>query len=493
MNMNATNMKRTLLAALGAALLAAGAAAEMLPLRINYQGKLIDPTTNAPKTGPVTLTFKLYNDPTLSGAGNLLYTETQSNIPLTNGAFSVQIGSLTAISRELFLGASVYLGVTVSGDSEMTPRQNLAMSAYAYTANQLSDNTDVRLVAGVTYSTFTNGGNLTVPGGVSGSSASFTNGLTASSGTFLAGGGSQYSIASSSGLYMSSGTLRINAEGGIINTYGLTSGTGTFTAWVTASTAAFTGTGGSVYSVTTASGAQINGGTLDVNGGGGITNSYGIWTTTLTFLPTAAPAAVSASQGGFYFDSTTKKLMISQDKGSWQVVLDTRTETMWIPTVTHPQATGTIAMSAVANQVKCVRMYMTENFLVERMAFEVTTLLAGSSGDVGIYSDAGNLIVHTGALSTASTGAKSATGLSGFLQRQTMYRYCFCNTSTTPAARSVNTTDVTNTLENSFIASPAEGTAANACAAGVLPATLGTITSASVVPVLSVIANTTGP
>jgi len=473
------------------ALLAAPCAAEIQPQMINFQGKLLNPGTINPQIGPVGLTFKLYSVPT---GGSALFTETQSNIPLTNGVFSVVIGTTAAIPRDLFLGASVYLGVTVTGDAggEMLPRANLAMSPFAFSANQLSDNTEVRLVAGITYSTFTNGGNLIVPGGVSGSSASITNALTASSGTFLGGGGSQYSIASSSGLYMSSGTLAVNGEGGIDNTYGLVSTTGTFTAGLTASSGAFTALGASVYSVTAASGVQVNGGTLDVNGSGGITNSYGIVTDTMTWLASAAPAVSNASQGSLYFDSTVNKLELSQDKGSWQVLLDTRTETMWIPTVTHPQITSSSGLSTTTNKAKCIRFYMTENFLINEIGIEIVTR-SNSTADVGFYDDSGNLLTHTGSFSTNTVGLVTTTGLSGFLSRGTMYRYCSCSASTTPTARSVSTTDVTNNLENVFVASPVEGTAANGCTAGVLPATLGTITNASVIPVLAVIANSTAP
>ena len=158
-------MNRKKLLGIILALAAAPALALIQPLRINFQGKLIDPSTNNPRTGPVTLIFNLYNVPT---AGASLYTETQS-MTVTNGVFSVEIGTITALSRELFLGASVYLGVTVQGDTEMLPRQNLVMSAYAFTANQLSDLNEVRLIAGPTYSTFTAAGNLDVPSGISAS------------------------------------------------------------------------------------------------------------------------------------------------------------------------------------------------------------------------------------------------------------------------------------------------------------------------------------
>ena len=237
-------MNRNRLLGIVLALAAAPAAALIQPLRINFQGKLINPVTNNPQAGPVNLTLKIWNDPTSVLAANLMYTEVQNGVPLTNGVFSIQIGVNNGIPRDLFLGASAYLGVTVNSDSEMLPRQSLVMSPYAYTANQLSDLTEVRLIAGPTYSTFTNSGNLTVPAGI-----------VASSGNFLGGTGSLYSIYSATGIYVSSGTLNVVGGGGITNEYGIISATGTFTATgasasLTASSAAITGTGVGVYGVT---------------------------------------------------------------------------------------------------------------------------------------------------------------------------------------------------------------------------------------------------
>jgi hypothetical protein len=173
------------------------------PMRTNFQGKLIDPATNNPRTGLTSLTFKVYN---VATGGSALYTETQSNIALSNGVFTVQIGTLTALPRELFLGATAYLGVTVVGDAggEMSPRQPFATSPYAFTANQLSDNTEVRLIAGPTYSTFTSAGNLTVPAGV-----------TATTGTFTGSGPNVFSVTTSSGIQMNAGVLDVTGTAGI--------------------------------------------------------------------------------------------------------------------------------------------------------------------------------------------------------------------------------------------------------------------------------------
>ena len=115
------------------------------------------------------------------------------------------------------------------------------------------------------------------------------------------------------------------------------------------------------------------------------------------------------------------------------------------------------------------------------------------AGPAGPDRDALRDLPNTGAVSTAAVGVKTVTGLSGFLQRGMMYRYCFCSSGNTASARSTNTTNVTNNLENIFVASPVEGTQNGACAGGILPANLGVIVNASVIPILSVIANTTGP
>jgi hypothetical protein len=247
---------------------AAGAGATQLPLRINFQGKLLDPSTSLPKNGTFNLTFKIYAAAT---GGAALYTETQSNVAVNNGVFSVQIGSITPLNQELFSGASAYLGITVAPDSEMTPRQYLAMAPYSFTAMQLAQTGDIRINPGVAYSTFAATGNLFIAAGVTAGTATFTGGLTASSGTFTAAGASQYSLQTSSGIWMSSGTLSANGSGGVAVRYGVSAATGIFTA-----------TGASQYSLETSSGVKINAGVLDVNASGGVDVLFGVKAATFT-------------------------------------------------------------------------------------------------------------------------------------------------------------------------------------------------------------------
>ena len=279
------------LALLLSAFLAVPAAASNLPLRVQFQGRLTDPATGNPRNGAYDMTFKLYAAPS---GGSALWTESQTQVPVSNGVFAVQLGSLTALSPDLLTGASAYLGVTVSPDAEMTPRQRLVMAPYAFTAAQLVADSTARIAVGASYSTFTAAGDLSVPRTVSASSASltgtlyassasltgsltgatasltgalnaavggFTGAVTASSGTFTATG-SQYGVDSASGVVVRAGTLSVQGTGGID-----AGGTG-----LVASTATFTGGGSGVFSLTTSSSVSV-GQDVDVNG----TLAFGIY------------------------------------------------------------------------------------------------------------------------------------------------------------------------------------------------------------------------
>lgn len=220
-------MKR-LLAVLFLFALAFPAAAVILPLRIPFQSKLIDPATNNPKNGTFSMQFKLYNAPT---GGTALFTETQS-VLVTNGVFAVQIGTVSLLTPDLFSGASAYLGVTVGADSEMTPRQPLSMSPYAFTAAQLVGDQNIRVNAGTTYSTFTSAGNLTLQYGIVAGTATYA--------TVTSTGVGSFGITTSSGINMGGGTMKIaTASKGIdASGTGITASTGMFLSYLEATAAA---------------------------------------------------------------------------------------------------------------------------------------------------------------------------------------------------------------------------------------------------------------
>jgi hypothetical protein len=101
-------MKRaTYLSTLALVVVLATRAAADVPMLLNYQGRLTDPSGN-PKNGTFTMQFAVYDAET---GGNQLpsgtpWSETQS-VTVTNGVFNVLLGSVTALPADLFQGGAV--------------------------------------------------------------------------------------------------------------------------------------------------------------------------------------------------------------------------------------------------------------------------------------------------------------------------------------------------------------------------------------------------
>ncbi len=116
---------------IGLALLAPLALAAPPPT-LNYQGYLTTNPGGTPVNSTVGMTFKFYN---AASAGALLHTESQPSVVVTNGNFNVLLGSPTPIL--LPFDVPYWLSVTITGDPEMSPRQPLASSPYAFRAAAL--------------------------------------------------------------------------------------------------------------------------------------------------------------------------------------------------------------------------------------------------------------------------------------------------------------------------------------------------------------------
>lgn len=102
---------------------------------INYQGTLKSSTQTAVPDSAYTFTFKLY---TQSSGGSAVWTETQS-LTTSSGIFNTQLGSVATFPSNLFSSnPTLYLGITVNSDSEMTPRQRVGSSPYAFTADEVA-------------------------------------------------------------------------------------------------------------------------------------------------------------------------------------------------------------------------------------------------------------------------------------------------------------------------------------------------------------------
>ncbi len=116
-------------------ILATGLCCADVPQKMNYQGYLTS-SNSVPVNGSRNITFRLY-DAAVSGSN--LWTETQSSVAVVNGIFDVVLGSVTSLSslpayrwRE-----PLYLGVTIQGDSELTPRQEIVSTPYALSAQRV--------------------------------------------------------------------------------------------------------------------------------------------------------------------------------------------------------------------------------------------------------------------------------------------------------------------------------------------------------------------
>jgi hypothetical protein len=103
---------------------------------ISYQGRLADSGGN-PITSTVAIQFRLYVSNT---GGSPLWNETHAAVPVENGLFHVLLGSVNPVPvNVLAANPTLWLGIAVGADSEMTPREQLASAPYAMIAGSVAD------------------------------------------------------------------------------------------------------------------------------------------------------------------------------------------------------------------------------------------------------------------------------------------------------------------------------------------------------------------
>jgi hypothetical protein len=112
-----------------------------VPQTLSYQGVLRDADGDLVADGNYSLTFKLYTAP---DGGTALWTETQPAVPVVNGIFNAILGSVTSLT--LSFDEPYFLGVTVGGGSELTPRIPLTASAYSLRARSVADGQVVKSI-----------------------------------------------------------------------------------------------------------------------------------------------------------------------------------------------------------------------------------------------------------------------------------------------------------------------------------------------------------
>jgi hypothetical protein len=108
-----------------------------IPEKMDYSGYLYL-TGGGAVTGTKDLSFSIY---TASSGGTALWTEAHASVPIANGLYNIELGSITTFtSASLAFNIPYYLGVTVENDSEMSPRKPLLTSAYSFATKALSAN-----------------------------------------------------------------------------------------------------------------------------------------------------------------------------------------------------------------------------------------------------------------------------------------------------------------------------------------------------------------
>lgn len=106
-----------------------------VPSQISYQGKLTN-SSGVPINGNVAITFYIYN---AASGGTVIWSEAHPSVAVTNGHFSVSLGSVTPLTRTVFEVTPRYLALKVGADAEMTPRIILQTAPYAFTARGLEN------------------------------------------------------------------------------------------------------------------------------------------------------------------------------------------------------------------------------------------------------------------------------------------------------------------------------------------------------------------
>jgi hypothetical protein len=108
------------------------ASAQSVPSYWPYQGFLSD-ASGSPVNGAASITISVYAD---SNSVTPLWTDTIDSVPVTNGAFSIDLGERGGDTLEAVInsGEARYLGVTVDDGPELTPRTRIASLPYATVA-----------------------------------------------------------------------------------------------------------------------------------------------------------------------------------------------------------------------------------------------------------------------------------------------------------------------------------------------------------------------
>ncbi len=103
-----------------------------VPPFISYQGKLTTGEGGC-LNDTVQMTFSVYPD-TLGSVAD--WSETQTQVVIRDGIFSVLLGSVSPMPSSVFDGSIKFLGIQVESDLEMRPLRPMLTSAYAFRSQE---------------------------------------------------------------------------------------------------------------------------------------------------------------------------------------------------------------------------------------------------------------------------------------------------------------------------------------------------------------------
>lgn len=145
-------------------------AAQTVPYKINYQGRLTNSSGTPMADGQYNMTFRLFS---AGSGGTASWTEvhdTTNRVTVTGGQFAVQLGGVTALSPSTFTSQPLYFEVELPTpatatcstaacasytEGPMTPRQPLASAAYAMNADTLDGYDSSNFILSNANNTFT--------------------------------------------------------------------------------------------------------------------------------------------------------------------------------------------------------------------------------------------------------------------------------------------------------------------------------------------------
>jgi hypothetical protein len=104
------------------------ASAVTVPQLVNIQGRLADDLGEPLLDGSHQVIFSIY---TAASGGAPAWTSTR-NVTTLEGVFGATLGESIALPDSVFENASLWLGLAVEADPEMTPRQRLTSVPYAF-------------------------------------------------------------------------------------------------------------------------------------------------------------------------------------------------------------------------------------------------------------------------------------------------------------------------------------------------------------------------